>query len=84
MAVKYNKIILKGVRNPTDGLWDIPVQKTHISPQNCELPPPNAGIYKSVRQHKQFPVLKKNSSTRTAPNPSRFQTLKLSDRSQYL
>jgi hypothetical protein len=58
-AIKNDKIILKGVRNPTDGLWDIPVQKTHISSQNCALPSPNAGIYARTPQITTSPGKKK-------------------------
>ena len=60
-AVKNNNIILQGVRNPSDGLWDIPVQKTQMSSQNFNLPPPNAGMYKRAnKKHIVSPVIKTN------------------------
>ena len=74
-AVKNNKIIHKGVRNPTDGLWDIPVGKTHISPQNYDLSPA-IGIYKSVRQNKKLPLIKlKNQAPARHHIPHDFQRL---------
>ena len=32
-AIKNNKIVLTGYRNPNDGLWDIPVGKEKFHPQ---------------------------------------------------
>ena len=45
MAIKNNNIVLNGIRNPTDGLWDIPVTKHAITPQNYDLPRISPGIY---------------------------------------
>ena len=39
VAVKNDDIILEGIRNPTDGLWDIPVRKTTLHEFNHPLPP---------------------------------------------
>ena len=33
--LKYNKIILKGTMNLTDGLWDVPFQRKSIQSINC-------------------------------------------------
>ena len=37
-AIKKDEIILRGYRNSHDGLWDIPLQKTSITTNNCRLP----------------------------------------------
>ena len=36
--MKDREIILKGTRNYTDGLWDIPVQKSSITDINHTIP----------------------------------------------
>ena len=38
IAVKDKEIILEGTRNYTDGLWDIPVQKSSITEINHTIP----------------------------------------------
>ena len=38
IAVKDKEIILEGTRNHTDGLWDIPVQKSSITEINHTIP----------------------------------------------
>ena len=45
LAVKDDKVVLKGIRNRTDNLWDIPVQKKSISCDNYEEPRVHAAIY---------------------------------------
>ena len=45
IAIKNNKIILEGTRNPYDKLWDIPVKKQNISPQNYRMPAIHPTIY---------------------------------------
>ena len=45
VAIKDNKIILKGTRNYSDGLWDIPIYKRRISEQNYPDPSIHPGIY---------------------------------------
>ena len=47
LAIKNNKIVLKGIRNHHDGLWDIPIQKSTISVKNCIVPTIHPGLYKS-------------------------------------
>ena len=45
LAIKHNKIILKGIRNPVDHLWDIPVRKDSITEGNYSTPHINPGLY---------------------------------------
>ena len=44
IAIQNNKIILEGIRNSYDNLWDIPVKK-NISPQNYQIPAIHPAIY---------------------------------------
>ena len=37
-AIKNKKVILKGLRNPKDGLYDIPISKTNITTGCCVTP----------------------------------------------
>ena len=45
IAIKDKKVILTGVRNPYDKLWDIPVQKHTIASQNFCMPNIHPAIY---------------------------------------
>ena len=47
VVIKEKKIILQGTRNHTDDLWDIPIHKNNISPQNYKTPPIHAGLYQT-------------------------------------
>ena len=47
LATKNNKVVLQGYRNISDGLWDIPIAKTSISPRNYPSPPTHAGLYQN-------------------------------------
>ena len=47
IAAKYKEIALQGIRNKLDGLWDIPIFKRKMLPQNYELPPIHPSIYPS-------------------------------------
>ena len=47
LAIKNKAIILKGDRNYSDGLWDIPIYKTSISRQNYDEPNIHPGMYPS-------------------------------------
>ena len=38
IVIKNEKNVLQGMRNRRDNLWDIPIQKRKISPQNYQLP----------------------------------------------
>ena len=44
-AFKQEEIVLQGIRNPHDKLWDIPVQKRTISQPNYTLPNIHPAIY---------------------------------------
>ena len=44
-AVKNDEIVLEGDRNFGDKLWDIPVQKTKLSPSILSTTPQHAGLY---------------------------------------
>ena len=46
-ALKNKEIVIEGDRNPSDGLWDIPIFKTSISKQNYPAPHIHPGIYPS-------------------------------------
>ena len=46
-AIKNNKVVLKGYCNFQDGLWDIPILKTNITPNNIVWPSSRASIYPS-------------------------------------
>ena len=45
VAIKNKEIVLSGIRNSNDGLWDIPVHKKYISPVNYALPNIHASMY---------------------------------------
>ena len=45
--VKDNNIILRGKRNRSDGLWDIPIEKTTITENNFEHPSMHTALYKN-------------------------------------
>ena len=51
-AFKADEIVLQGIRNPHDKLWDIPVTKSTISPVNYALPSIHPSMYKSRMPHK--------------------------------
>ena len=46
-AIKERKIVLEGVRNTKDGLWDIPVHKHLITTNNFSFPKTHPGLYAS-------------------------------------
>ena len=41
---KDNQVLLRGYRNPTDGLWDIPIIKS-IIPENYIMPKTHSAMY---------------------------------------
>ena len=47
VAIKNNKVILQGTRNYSDGLWDIPIHKKHITCDNYPSLNIHPGIYPS-------------------------------------
>ena len=48
LAIKNNKIILRGKRNPNDKLWDIPIKKKEITNYNYTMPPIHLAIYQKI------------------------------------
>ena len=52
-AFKGDQIVLQGIRNPHDKLWDIPVTKQTISPVNYALPRRHAALYPQISQSPQ-------------------------------
>ena len=46
-VLKNKKIVLQGHRNPTDKLWDIPIQKSQLHASNYVEPTTHAGLYLS-------------------------------------
>ena len=47
LAIKDKEIILRGIRNPVDRLWDIPVSKNNITDDNYPIPHTHPGLYAS-------------------------------------
>ena len=45
LAIKNKEIVLKGIRNPIDRLWDIPVCKDIITEDNYPMPSIHPSIY---------------------------------------
>ena len=56
LAIKNNKIILKGTRNPHDKLCDIPIQKRSITLNNYATPPIHPAIYSKADAVTEFNV----------------------------
>ena len=63
-ALKNKQLVLKGNRNFYDGLWDIPVQKTNISPNNYVVPPTPAALY-PVQTTKSCNIITKQKSQKS-------------------
>ena len=42
---KNNKVIMKGIRNTSDGLWEIPIQKTKMTENACTNPVIHSSLY---------------------------------------
>ena len=71
IAVKNNKIILEGVRNRHDGLWDIPVPKHNITTQCCIQPNIHAVLHQKSKhevKHDNKPPPTKSISTLLPPH----------------
>ena len=47
LAIKKNKIILRGCRNYLDGLWDIPIEKSRLQSDNYNNPAIHGFQYKN-------------------------------------
>ena len=72
---KNKNLIMKGIRNQYDGLWDIPVNKTTIQHTNCIIPPSSVisihNNYVTSTLNKQKNNIESNKSskiTNTPPN----------------
>ena len=50
LAIKNKEIVLKGIRNPIDRLWDIPVCKDTITGDNFPMPSIHPGIYSARKK----------------------------------
>ena len=46
-VIKDKEIFLSGTQNRKDDLWDIPIWKIKITPDNFEKPPTHLAMYKS-------------------------------------
>ena len=44
-VIKNNEVILRGKRNKYDDLWDIPIEKTTITPSNIGTTRPHPALY---------------------------------------
>ena len=47
LAIKDKNIVLQGIRNPIDRLWDIPVGRHNIIADNYQIPNIHPGMYAS-------------------------------------
>ena len=67
-AIKNNKIVLQGIRNPIDRLWDIPIHKKIIMDNNYPSPNIHPGIYPSRQTNeietKNIPKNRKKETTK--------------------
>ena len=54
-ACKNGKVVLKGIRNKHDGLWDMPLKPT-LTEDNCAKPPTHAALYGSNKRNACFNV----------------------------
>ena len=56
LAIKNNKIVLQGIRNPIDRLWDIPIYKKGITNNNYPMPNIHPGLYPSRNKRRIAPI----------------------------
>ena len=56
-VVKKETVILRGKRNKLDGLWDIPIEKRHITTDNFQLPTTHAALYAAKQQRHTVPKI---------------------------
>lgn len=75
IAVKNNKIILQGLRNRQDDIWEIPVPKHNITAQCCIQPHIHIAlhrklVHKTKRYHHTAPKKPRNAAL-----PSHLQNL---------
>jgi hypothetical protein len=62
IITKNNQFIMRGQRNPRDGLWDIPIPKSKITNKCCLLPSIHPNIY---------PITAKATPTKITPTPTK-------------
>ena len=72
-AIKDNKIVLRGWRNRTDNLWDIPLQSHNKCMENYKVPPSHSALcdkppkrpkpYKAQHLHAKINVMKEFPKT---------------------
>ena len=67
-AVKNNRVVMEGTRNPYDRLWDIPVQKTTITQANINIISKHAGLYTLYNQQNKFSPRHIPATTRPTQN----------------
>ena len=76
LAFKNNKLILKGFRNKSDGLWDIPIKKTTITKHCCHTPILHGGISLSTTtKENKVEAFPKTSSGKSNAIPHHLQQL---------
>ena len=73
VAIKNKKVILTGIRNKYDKLWDIPIHKSTISPQNYSLPEIHPSIYSTRTKNDKENIVHSPSSFKT-PSDVTFKT----------
>jgi hypothetical protein len=69
VAIKDKQVILTGVRNPYDKLWDIPVQKQAITSRNFSMPAIHPSIYQAKIEDKKH---KSHHPPRCKPKKNTF------------
>ena len=67
LVIKNKNIVLRGIRNRRDNLWDIPIQKRRISPQNYQLPAHCPALHTKINTVRNSKSKKKNT-TNIAPH----------------
>ena len=79
-VVNQNNVILRGKRNKTDGLWDIPITKQYITENNFQLPTTHAGMYDTNR----YKPIEPNNGPRRSERKVIFPTKRMTERESTL
>ena len=66
LAIKNKEIVLQGIRNPIDQLWDIPIYKDKIMGNNYPMPSIHPGLY-AAKKH--------STATKPAENIAKVKVL---------
>ena len=61
VVMKNKKVVMRGIRNRRDNLWDIPIQKRTISPQNYALPVHRPALHKKYTIDKKCVPKRRNA-----------------------